>query len=288
MIEHMSQKKKKKTEEYPEEQEPRKGRRRINWTRVLGLLAAAVILLGGVGVGIDLFSSSSAGGTESLYAKTPPSSAGTTAAATTAATASASSASAIGYVQPAGAEWNLKLVNQWNPLDSSYSVPLTTISGDNQYDSRAADKLKEMVSAGSAYDIRTASLYRSIDLQTKLFNNEVSDWVKKGESQAQAETDAAKAVARPGQSEHNLGLAADLLFGGYSSLEESMDQTDAFRWLQQHCADYGFILRFPKGKESVTGVEYEPWHYRYVGEDAAHEIMSRGITLEEYLQENGK
>lgn len=292
----MSQKKKQKpvnNKNNEEEQEPRKGRRKINWVRVMGLLAATVILVSGVGVGVDLFSSASSGGTESIYAKAPQNATGTAAASGTATAASTSTSqtsttSAIGYVQPVGADWNLKLVNAWNPLNSSYQVSLTTISGDNQYDSRAADQLKALMSAGSAYNIRPASLYRTIDLQTKLFYNEVNKVKKPGESQIDAEKDAAKWVARPWQSEHNLGLAADLLFGGYSSLEEGMDKTDAFKWLQQHCADYGFILRYPKDKVSITGVQYEPWHYRYVGEEAAHEIMSRNITLEEYLQEKGK
>ena len=110
----------------------------------------------------------------------------------------------------------------------------------------------------------------------------------KGHSRSKAEELAATEVARPGTSEHNLGLAADFLFERYSSLETAYEKTEAYSWMLEHCADYGFILRFPKNKQSITGVIFEPWHYRYVGEQAAKEIMSRGITLEEYLQEKGK
>ena len=98
---------------------------------------------------------------------------------------------------------------------------------------------------------------------------------------------AATEVIRPGTSEHQTGLALDILGSGYTDRQESFDQSKAFQWLKAHCADYGFILRYPKGKEQITGMDYEPWHYRYVGKEYAKEIMSRGITLEEFLQEKG-
>lgn len=79
----------------------------------------------------------------------------------------------------------------------------------------------------------------------------------------------------------------DILGSGHTSLTESFEKTPAFKWLVEHCAEYGFILRYPKGKENITAVIYEPWHYRYVGVEAAKEIMSRDITLEEYIQEKG-
>lgn len=281
-----------------DEQRKRKGGRHIKWFRVISLIAALTILITVLSLGFNIFGKVDFSSKDYKYsarttdsaAVSSPTTAAAAAQTTTAGTVSSGASSAASgdhYIQPAGTDWNLKLVNPWNALDSSYQIPLTTISGDNQYDNRAADKLKELISAGSAYNIRPCSLYRSIDLQTKLFNNEVKKVKKPGESEADAEKDAATWVARPWTSEHNLGLAADLLFGNYSSLETSYENTDAYKWMLAHCADYGFILRYPKDKVSVTGVQYEPWHYRYVGEDAAHEIMSRGITLEEYLQEKG-
>jgi D-alanyl-D-alanine carboxypeptidase len=191
------------------------------------------------------------------------------------------------YVQPAGAQWNLKLVNKWNRIDSNYAQTLVTYAGDNKFDNRAIDKLKALVSASNG-KIRVASLYRSIELQTTLFNRQVNQHIAEGMSRAEAEEKASTLVARPGTSEHNLGLAVDFLFDNYSQLLESYENTATYKWMMEHCADYGFILRFPKNKQSVTGVTFEPWHYRYVGEEAAREIMSRGITLEQYLQEKGK
>ena len=96
-------------------------------------------------------------------------------------------------------------------------------------------------------------------------------------------------VKRPGFSEHNTGLAVDLYGSGDHSLTESFASTAAYDWLMEHCADYGFILRFPKGKESVTGVIYEAWHFRYVGDPAiAHAIMDNNLCLEEYLAQEKK
>ena len=93
-----------------------------------------------------------------------------------------------------------------------------------------------------------------------------------------------KSVQPPRASEHHTGLAFDVNCPEFTALEEGFENTAAFRWLDQHAHEYGFILRFPKGKESVTGVIYEPWHYRYVGINHAKLIKERKICLEEYLQ----
>lgn len=97
-----------------------------------------------------------------------------------------------------------------------------------------------------------------------------------------------KIVKRPGYSEHNCGLALDLGGSGNFKLEEDFAQTPAYSWLIEHCAEYGFILRFPKDKQAETGVIYEPWHYRYVGKEVATEIMSKGLCLEEYLEQTNQ
>lgn len=104
-----------------------------------------------------------------------------------------------------------------------------------------------------------------------------------GLSRSQAEIEAAKVVAYPGTSEHNLGLAVDIVSLGYQLLDNKQATTAEVRWLVENCADYGFILRYPQGKESITGIIYEPWHFRYVGVTAAQEIMDSGMCLEEYL-----
>ncbi|MBE6768983.1 MAG: D-alanyl-D-alanine carboxypeptidase family protein [Ruminococcaceae bacterium] len=183
--------------------------------------------------------------------------------------------------------WNLRLVNGWNPLpaDYDYEGNLVDFGHGRMFDARAAEALRQMINAGSAHGIWNVSLFRPYELQVKLYNNKVSYYRNKGYNQTDAENKAATVVARPGTSEHHTGLAADLLSNGYSSLVESYDQTSGFQWLKEHCAEYGFILRYPKNKEHITGVIYEPWHYRYVGVEAATAIMSRGICLEEYLEE---
>lgn len=191
------------------------------------------------------------------------------------------------YIQPAGAEWNLRLVNKWNPLESGFQPPLATYAGSYKFDSRAIDKLKALVKASNGR-IRVTSVYRSIEKQTELYYREVNLLINQGKPRSYAEEKAAEAVARPGTSEHNLGLAVDFLFDKYSSLETKYEKTETYQWMLQNCAKYGFILRFPKDKTHITGVMFEPWHYRYVGEEAAQEIMSRGLTLEEYLREKGK
>lgn len=191
------------------------------------------------------------------------------------------------YVQPAGAAWNLKLVNQWNVLPEEYEKSLEVYAGSNQFDSRAMDSLRALVKAGAAYNIRAVSTYRSVEKQKYLYEKEIQSEVAKGHDRAEAEKIAAASVAPPGTSEHNLGLAVDFLFEDYNYLTEKYKDTPAYTWMMAHCAEYGFILRFPENKQDITGVTFEPWHYRYVGVDAAREIMRRGVTLEEYLQEKG-
>lgn len=194
------------------------------------------------------------------------------------------------YVQPSGAPWNLVLVNAWNPLPTDYSNGLTLVNYDSaqrQFDSRAIDSLRAMIQDGAAYKISAASTYRSVELQTTLYNRKVNEYLNAGYNRQRAEEVAATIVARPGTSEHNTALVVDVLGSGYSSLVQSFENTEAFRWLKAHCAEYGFILRYPKEWESVTGVIYEPWHYRYVGVEHAKIIMERGITLEQYLEEKG-
>lgn len=267
---------------------------RITLPVVLIIIAFAAIALGVRLFGkVDMISSDLG---EPATASTSSGSAITTTGATTTKATRASEieknttnkTSGEHYIQPAKADWNLKLVNSWNPLEKNYKQPLEIYAGTNQFDSRAIDKLRALVKDGKKYNIRVASLFRTYEHQQRLYNNRVAKEMAKGNKRAQAEVIAASVVARPGTSEHNLGLAVDFLFGKYSSLSPDYENTEAYAWMLEHCADYGFILRYPKNKQSVTGVIFEPWHYRYVGEQAAQEIMSRGICLEEYLQQKGK
>lgn len=201
------------------------------------------------------------------------------------------------YVQPANAVWYLRLVNDWNTIPDNYLSTLTLVEyggnmSDKKFDSRAVEALREMIAAGNAADptlnLRPASCYRTIEGQKRLYENKVNALMGRGMTREKAEVEAATEVKRPGQSEHHTGLAVDITGSGYSSLEQSFERTAAFKWLYENCADYGFILRFPKNKENITGVIYEPWHYRYVGKEVAKEIMSQGLCLEEYLEKTGQ
>ena len=104
-----------------------------------------------------------------------------------------------------------------------------------------------------------------------------------GDLREEAEKQAAIWVAPPGTSEHQLGLAVDIVAESYQLLDRHQEKTAEQQWLMEHCSEYGFILRYPTDKSEMTGIGYEPWHYRYVGREAAEEIMRRGICLEEYL-----
>lgn len=181
--------------------------------------------------------------------------------------------------------WNLVLVNPWNSIPEDYSIDLTQLGSGQSVDQRCAAALQEMME-----DCRAAGLsplicssYRTQETQEGLYNAQVNEFLHQGYSREEAEELAATIVALPGTSEHQLGLAVDIVDTNYQILESSQENTPVQCWLMEHCWEYGFILRYPKEKTDLTGIIYEPWHYRYVGKDAAEEIMRAGICLEEYL-----
>ncbi len=200
------------------------------------------------------------------------------------------------YVQGSGAAWNLLLVNDWNPMKKGYddSVKMKTvdrraINSSQKVDARMYEDLMAMLDAGKEYNIGVQSSYRSYSKQEQLYWNQVSYYKQYYSDPVVYQTKAGEVVKRPGFSEHNTGLAVDLYGSGDYSLTSTFANTKAYKWLMENCADYGFILRFPQGKESITGVIYEAWHYRYVGDPAiAHEIMDNGLCLEEYLAQTGQ
>lgn len=185
--------------------------------------------------------------------------------------------------------WNLVLINPWNPLPEDHAFELTTVTGKYQVDSRCADALKAMLADCKAAGLTPyiCSAYRTWDDQTSLFDKKVNSFISKGYSEEDAKILAAKETAVPGTSEHQLGLAVDILCTSRPWLDEGQAQTETQKWLMANCHKYGFILRYPKGTTDITGIIYEPWHYRYVGVEIATEIMTRGITLEEYLGKIG-
>lgn len=190
----------------------------------------------------------------------------------------------------------LILVNKQNPCGESYlpqnlsPLPgdLTLYGKEISLDSNAALAAEAMVRelrARGYGDIAVTSGYRSYAYQQNLFNTYLGqekkahpDW-----TQAQCEAEVLTYSARPGTSEHQTGLCLDLISTENVVLDESFAQNPAYAWLTENAHHFGFILRYPKDKEGVTGYSYEPWHYRFVGVEAATAIREQGITLEEYL-----
>ena len=116
-----------------------------------------------------------------------------------------------------------------------------------------------------------------------LFNNKIRRLVLEGVDPDEAPDIAAMSVAKPNTSEHQLGLAVDIIDFFYTNLDKGQEDTATQQWLMENSWRYGFILRYPNGSSEITGIIYEPWHYRYVGQEAAEEIYELGVTLEEYL-----
>lgn len=188
--------------------------------------------------------------------------------------------------------WNLILLNPDNPLPEDFKVQLKTITlngKSRQVDARCADAFVEMVTAAKndGITLYLRSTYRGIQLQTDSFNAKVQEYIRKGYSKEEATAKTATIIAVPGTSEHHSGLAADITTPSYDRLDSGFENTDAFRWLREHCAEYGFILRYPSDKTEITKIIYEPWHYRYVGKQAAQIIMSEGICYEEFVERYG-
>lgn len=183
-------------------------------------------------------------------------------------------------------KWNLLLVNQDYILPEDFTVQTAAISGSSQsMDYRVVPHYNDMVAAAKADGISLIPIsgYRTIERQRTNFERKIDYYTTLGYSDAQAAQLASKIVLLPGTSEHNAGLAMDFGTDGNTSLTESFADTDAFKWLSENAADYGFILRYAEDTQDITKVIYEPWHWRYVGVEAAKEIVAQGVTLEEYL-----
>ena len=181
----------------------------------------------------------------------------------------------------------LTIVSAASPLEEGYVPELGTVVEEYQLDARCASVCWQMMQdcrAENAGYPMICSAYRTQEFQQELFDNKVVRVMMEHYCTVEeAEKLAAEEVAYPGTSEHQLGLAADIIDETFPYLTEWQETTGTQKWLKEHAADYGFILRYPNGTSEITGIIYEPWHYRYVGEKFAHEITNRGITLEEYV-----
>ena len=180
----------------------------------------------------------------------------------------------------------LTLVNFENTIPKDWKVDLVQLNNGQSVDRRIYDDLIAMLQAAKSEGLNPliCSSYRTNEKQEQLYQNKVSEYLSQGYSKVEASDKAAFWVARPGTSEHQLGLAVDIVSTKNQRLDRSQENKVEQQWLIQNSWKYGFVLRYPTNKNSITGVGYEPWHYRYVGKEHAKKINELGVCLEEYVK----
>lgn len=183
------------------------------------------------------------------------------------------------------ASWKLICLNRNRYVGSAVEnqIDLSYVAGSGELmDSRAARAYEEMYDAAAEDGIylTPCSGYRSYSTQKRLYNEFFYEYINQGYSESEAHDLTSKRRNPPGSSEHNIGICMDIICASSSA---NFQNTKAYAWLTENAADYGFILRYPEDKVSVTGVKFEPWHWRYVGVENAAAIRNSGLCLEEYL-----
>ena len=184
-----------------------------------------------------------------------------------------------GFVQ--SGDWRLLLVNRNHPLEQDFDGELTQLRYGQQVDSRIYPDLQEMFDEmrNDGLEPRVVQGYRTREEQKELLEDKIREYMGYGKNREEARELAVQWVPEPGTCEHETGLCVDIS----SESGENDSANEVWEWMDENCSRFGFIKRYPNDKSSVTGVKGEPWHYRYVGAEAAREIFERGITLEEYL-----
>lgn len=174
--------------------------------------------------------------------------------------------------------WYMLLINDWNCLPEDFNVSLHETENGEKVDERIYPYLEEMLldAERNGHSPEITSGYRSEKEQQELFDNRMDEYIALGYSKKEAKKLTNEYAAKPGYSEHETGLAVDIN-------SSTGDSWELYGWLSENCYRYGFILRYPDGKTEITGIEYEPWHLRFVGEEAAKYIHENDITLEEYI-----
>lgn len=190
-----------------------------------------------------------------------------------------------------GHKWNLLVVNNQISLPEDFTVNLAEVGVRQYVDERIVKPLNQMLEDAkiAGMNLYINSSYRSMEKQQGLFNTSVAQYVARGDTYNQAFYKTKRKIALPSESEHQTGLMVDIIRLGENEANGSadtliVDNTPEMKWLEENCANYGFIRRYPKGKSHITGIDYEPYCFRYVGVEEAKDIMNRQITLEEYIQ----
>lgn len=184
-------------------------------------------------------------------------------------------------------EYYLLLANAENPLPQDWSIQTEEVQNGYEMDKRAAPAMRDMIQAAKedGVELMLCSAYRSVEKQQQLFDRSQQAYMAQGMSEEEAYAKTATETAIPGTSEHQTGLAADIVTPTYQMLDAGFADTPAGQWLSEHAAEYGFVLRYPQDKQEVTGIIYESWHYRFVGKTHAKLMKESGLCLEEYLQQ---
>lgn len=183
-------------------------------------------------------------------------------------------------------DWELILVNQDNKIPEDYKTNLKEIENNYEVDERIVKSLENMLNAARKEGLKPiiCSAYRTRKYQTDLYNKKVKEYKRKGYNQKMAEEKASTWVAIPSTGEHETGLSVDIVSQDYQILDEKQEKTKEQKWLIENCYKYGFILRYPTEKREITKINYEPWHYRYVGIENAKFIKEKDMCLEEYIE----
>lgn len=179
-------------------------------------------------------------------------------------------------------DWRLVLVNHDHALPEGFKVELANIDKTRQFDKRAIDELNALLLAAKKAkvgDLWAQSAYRSVERQEELFTKKVNEYMSYGKTKEEAEMLTRQFINESNTSEHNLGLAVD-----FNYINNDFEKTKVFTWLTENAEKYGFILRYRKDKEEITKVSYEPWHWRYVGQEHAEAMNDLDMCLEEYIQ----
>lgn len=188
--------------------------------------------------------------------------------------------------------WAYFLINEEFPLSEGYEPELALVQGTFMMDERAAEYAVAMLEAAKAdgVDLCVVSAYRSIQKQKENLEAYTDRLINEGMNEDDARKAALTEIAEPGTSEHNAGLALDILtydwWENHDDVTADFENTEEFLWLHANAHKYGFILRYPKEWENVTGYTYEPWHYRFVGVYYAEKIRESGLPFEYYYKLN--
>lgn len=181
-------------------------------------------------------------------------------------------------------DWNLVLINKQHPISEDYDFTLGSFASGMRCDERVIEDLLLMMKAAQkdGLNLMVRSPYRTSDHQESNFNDRIKQYMRQGLSYMEAYKRTSQVITVPGCSEHEVGLALDITSDTYQPLKQGFAETAEGQWLEAHSHEYGFILRYPFGKEYLTGIEFEPWHFRYVGREAATVMKEEDLCLEEF------